>query len=52
MKNLNLWLRDEEGQGMLEYSLVIGFVAVVSVAVLIVIGNKVKSKLDSANVHL
>jgi pilus assembly protein Flp/PilA len=36
--------KDEEGQGMVEYALIIGLVAVVVIAVLITLGNSISDK--------
>lgn len=37
-------LRNEEGQGMVEYALIIGFVAVVVIAVLVLLGPAISAK--------
>jgi len=36
------WLKDEEGQGMVEYGLIIGLIAIVCIVALIAIGPKIK----------
>ena len=38
---------DEEGQGMVEYGLIIGLVAVIVIAVFIVVGPKIKDMFSS-----
>lgn len=35
------WLRDEEGQAMVEYGLIIALIAIVVIAALIILGQKV-----------
>ena len=35
------WLKDENGQGMVEYGLIIGLIAIAVIAVLVVLGPKV-----------
>jgi len=52
IKNLIAWFKDEEGQGMVEYALIIGFIAIVAVAVLVLVGNKIKAKFQSLNNNL
>ncbi len=38
---LRLALRDEEGQGMVEYGLIIALVAIVCIAALVILGPKI-----------
>ncbi len=52
---LRKWFKDEEGQGMVEYGLIIGLIAIAVIGALVVLGPKVASmftqvgeKLDSA----
>ena len=42
MKKLMGFLKDENGQGMVEYGLIIGLIAVVVVAALVVLGPKIR----------
>lgn len=42
----------EEGQGMVEYGLILALVAVVAVAALVLMGPKVKEILNSVNASL
>ncbi|MFA9399264.1 MAG: Flp family type IVb pilin [Clostridiaceae bacterium] len=45
LKNRTLLIfKDEKGQGMVEYALIIGFVAVVVIAVLILLGPAIAAK--------
>lgn len=41
MANLLRWLKDETGQGLPEYGLIIGLVAMVVVAALLVLGPRI-----------
>ncbi len=43
------FLRDENGQGMVEYALILGLIAVAAVVVLIVLGPKIKTLFQKAN---
>jgi pilus assembly protein Flp/PilA len=49
MKNLRAILKDENGQGMVEYGLILGIIAVAAIAVLILLGPKIVKIFDSAN---
>lgn len=50
MKNdLMRILRDEEGQGMVEYGLILGLIAVAAIAVIALLGPKIKSMFQGAN---
>lgn len=42
MKKLMAWFKDEEGQGMVEYGLLIGLIAVVVVVALLVLGPRIR----------
>ena len=52
MKNLIAWFKDEEGQGMVEYALIIGLISIVAIAVLIVVGVKITNKFQNVNDNL
>ena len=39
----NAVVRDEEGQGLVEYALILGLVAVVAVVILLTVGNQVSN---------
>ncbi len=49
---LRLTLRDEEGQGMVEYGLIIALVAIVVIAALVVLGPKIANIFNSAGNQL
>ena len=36
------WLKDENGQGMVEYGLIIGLIAIVVIAALLTLGPKIR----------
>ncbi len=46
------FLRDEEGQGMIEYALIIALIAVVAIVALRALGNSVSNKLDNVSTNL
>ena len=47
MKNMMNWLTQEEsGQGMIEYALLLGIIAIGAVAAITLIGGHVKSKFE------
>ncbi len=46
---VNLTTRDEEGQGMIEYGLIIAFVAIVVIAALSILGPKIASIFNKAS---
>ena len=39
---LRKWFKDEEGQGMVEYGLIIGLIAVVVIVALVALGPKIR----------
>lgn len=41
MKNLLAWFKDEEGQGMVEYALIVALISIVAIAVLVLVGKKI-----------
>jgi pilus assembly protein Flp/PilA len=45
-------LRDEEGQGLAEYALILAFIAVVCIAALTLLGVSITSILNSVATHL
>ena len=53
---LRKWFMDEEGQGMVEYGLIIALIAIVVIVALVALGPKIKNifvkagnELDAAN---
>ncbi len=40
---------DEEGQGMVEYALILALVAVVAIAILFILGNQVKNTFNNVS---
>lgn len=44
MKNFMRILKDEDGQGMVEYGLIIGLIAIVVVAALVTLGPAIRDK--------
>jgi pilus assembly protein Flp/PilA len=49
MKNLIAWFKDEEGQGMVEYALIIGLISIVAIVVLVAVGGKVNDKYNTVD---
>jgi len=52
MKNLIAWFKDEEGQGMVEYALIIGLISIVAIVILVSLGGKVNNKYAQADGNL
>jgi pilus assembly protein Flp/PilA len=46
------WLRDEEGQAMVEYGLIIALIAIVVIAALLILGPRVANLFNDAAVSL
>ena len=49
MKNMFM---DESGQGMVEYGLILGLIAVAAIAALVILGPRIKGIFDNANSEL
>jgi pilus assembly protein Flp/PilA len=49
MKNFKQILKDEDGQGMVEYGLILGLIAIAAIAALILLGPKIKAIFTAAN---
>lgn len=47
MKKLINFIKDENGQGMVEYGLIIGLIAIIVVAALVVLGPKIAGMFTS-----
>lgn len=43
------FLRDENGQGMVEYALIIGLIAIVAVVALVLLGPQIRTLFNNAN---
>jgi pilus assembly protein Flp/PilA len=43
------FLKDENGQGMVEYALILGLIAIVAIVVLVALGPKIKNLFNKAN---
>ena len=48
MKILNALLKDESGQGLVEYALIVTLVAIIAIASLQLLGHKVSNVLSNA----
>ena len=46
---LKKWFKDEEGQGMVEYGLIIGLIAVVVIVALVALGPKIRGMFQDVN---
>ena len=49
MKKMMRILKDEDGQGMVEYGLILGLIAIAAIAALILLGPKIKDLFQGAN---
>ena len=52
MTNFRKILADEDGQGMVEYGLILGIIAVAAIAALLILGPKIKGIFESANTKI
>jgi pilus assembly protein Flp/PilA len=52
MKNFMRILKDEDGQGMVEYGLILGLIAVAAIGAIILLGPKIKGFFESANTQI
>ncbi len=43
------FLRDEEGQGMVEYGLLLGLIAIAVIAVLVILGPRIANMFSDVN---
>jgi len=48
MKKLFAWFKDEEGQGMVEYGLLVALIALVVVAALLILGPRIANMFNEA----
>lgn len=49
MKNLLAWFKDEEGQGMVEYALIVGLISIVAIAILVTVGGRIRDKFKAVD---
>lgn len=49
MKKFMSFLKDEDGQGMVEYALIIGAIAVVAIVILIAMRTKISAMFQKTN---
>ena len=49
---LRKWFKDEEGQGMVEYGLIIALIAIVVIVALVALGPKVRDIFTKTNTEL
>ena len=47
MRKLIKWHKDEKGQGMVEYSLIIGLIAAIVIVALVALGPKISAAYDN-----
>ena len=53
MRRVNMtFFKDENGQGMVEYALILGLIAIVAVVVLVVLGPKIRDIFNKSNNEL
>lgn len=52
MKEMMKFLKDEDGQGMVEYGLIIGLIAVVVIAALVILGPTIASMFNKVSDNL
>ncbi len=52
LKNLTAMFRDDEGQGLVEYALIIALISVVAIVALRLIGTNASAKLNNAALNL
>lgn len=52
MKKLIAWFKDEEGQGMVEYALLVGLIAIVVIAALLFLGPRIATLFNEIETEL
>lgn len=52
MKRLMSFLKDEDGQGMVEYAIIIGCIAVAAIVILVAMKDKIKNLFEKTNTEL
>jgi len=48
----SLWQRDEEGQGLAEYALILALIAIVAIAALLFLGEQISSILSTIGAQI
>ena len=46
LRKLSTWARNQYGQGLAEYALILGLIAIVSILALIFLGSQISDKLS------
>ena len=46
LRKLPVWVRNQSGQGLAEYALILGLIAIVSILALIFLGSQISDKLS------
>ena len=46
LRKLSTWVRNQNGQGLAEYALILGLIAIVSILSLIFLGSQISDKLS------
>ncbi len=49
MKKFMSFLKDEDGQGMVEYAIIIGCIAVAAIIILVAMKDKIKNLFEKTN---
>ena len=49
MKKFMSFLKDEDGQGMVEYAIIIGCIAVAAIVILVAMKDKIKNLFEKTN---
>ena len=52
LKNFTTMLKNDDGQGLVEYALIIALVSIVAIAGLTLLGGKANNTLNNASAHL
>ncbi len=52
MNKLMSFLKDEDGQGMIEYAIIIGAIAIAAIVILFAMKGKIKNAFEKVNKNL
>lgn len=52
MNKLMSFLKDEDGQGMIEYAIIIGAIAIAAIVILFVMRDKIRGAFEKVNSNL